>query len=182
MFLESLRKMMYIQWSGKKIDPVFSATKVKTYIRMVYDETGSGLYKSIWSPLFGLPTIDLVLIGVGLESYFGDNYLGGLFFNFPLTVSLRTYCGVDLTNSYSLNEPLHWRRRNRCMMGVKPSPYLTTQSMGWAYEFIWGEFCDCDNYFQWLNIRLNFPGDSKYLPSLTWVSNITKEGNLAEEF
>ena len=43
---------------------------------MVYYGTGSGLNKYLWSPLSVLTKIDLVLIGMGLESYFGDNDLG----------------------------------------------------------------------------------------------------------
>ena len=66
------------------------------------------------------------------------------------------------------------------MMVLKTSPYLTTHIKELAEEFIWGDSCDCNNPFQWSNIRLNFPGDYKYSPSLPWVQNITKEGNLAE--
>ena len=64
------------------------------------------------------------------------------------------------------------------MMGIKPSPYLTTQRMGWAGGFIRAYSCDCDNPFQWSNIRLNFPGDYRYVPILTWVSKLSKERNL----
>ena len=67
-------------------------------------------------------------------------------------------------------------------MVIKTSPYLTTQSMGWARDFIQGFYRDSDNPFQCSNICLNFPGDSKYPPSLTWVSNLTKEGKLEVEF
>ena len=54
--------------------------------------------------------------------------------------------------------------------------------MGWEEEFIQGDSRDCNNTFQWLNIFLNLPGDSEYSPSLTWVSNITKEGKLTSGF
>ena len=68
------------------------------------------------------------------------------------------------------------------MMGLKYSPYLTTQRMGCAEEFIWGDYRHYDKPFQCRNIRLNIPEDSKYSPSLPWVSNITKEGNLSADF
>ena len=74
---------------------------------MVYDGTGSGLNKYIWLPSSGLPKIDLVLRGVGLNSYFGENNLGELFLNLPLPISPRPYCGVDLTNVYSSNASLN---------------------------------------------------------------------------
>ena len=68
---------------------------------MVYDGNGLGLNKYLWTPIFGLPTIDWVLRGLRLKSYFGDNYLGEIFLNLPLPVSLSHYCGVDLTIVYS---------------------------------------------------------------------------------
>ena len=67
---------------------------------------------------------------------------------------------------------------NGCIMVLKPSPYLTIQIMVWAEEFIWGYHYDWENPFQWSNIRLNLTRDSKYSPSLPWVSNTTKEGKL----
>ena len=87
---------------------------------MVYYGNGSGLNYSIWYPLFCLTTVDLLLIGVVLETYFGDNYLGEIFLNLPLPVSLRPNCGVDLKNVYSSNKSVHWERRNMIMMGIKP--------------------------------------------------------------
>ena len=70
-------------------------------IDVVYDGTGSGLNNYLWSPSFGMQMIYLVLRGVVLESYFGDSEVGETFLNFPLSVSLRPYCGVALTNIYS---------------------------------------------------------------------------------
>ena len=70
---------------------------------MVYDGTGSGLNKSLWTPSYGHPTIEMLLRGVVLESYFGDNELVEVFWGFTLYVSLCPYYGVDLTNFYSSN-------------------------------------------------------------------------------
>ena len=61
------------------------------------------------------------------------------------------------------------------MIVIKTSQYLITHSMLQAYQFIWGDARDSDNTFQWLNIRLDFPEDPKYLPSVQWVSNLIKE-------
>ena len=60
------------------------------------------------------------------------------------------------------------------MMGIKPSPYLTTQSIVWVKEFMRGDYCYCDFPFWWLNIHPSFPGDPKYSPILPWVSKIAK--------
>ena len=68
------------------------------------------------------------------------------------------------------------------MMGIKSSPYLTTQRLGWAEEFICGYYCEFDNPFQWSNICLNFLGYSKYSPILPWVSKTPKERNLESYF
>ena len=73
-------KTIYLQNSVQKLDPVFGVPKVKTYILMVYDGTGSSLNNSLLSSSFVLSTIDLVFRGVELGSYFGDNDLGELFF------------------------------------------------------------------------------------------------------
>ena len=63
---------------------------------MVYDGNGSSLNNSLLSSSFVLSTIDLVFRGVELGSYFGDNDLGELFFDFPLPVIRNPYCGVYL--------------------------------------------------------------------------------------
>ena len=86
------------------------ATKVKTDIWMFYGRTGSGLNNYLWSSSFVLNTIYLILRGVGLESYLGDNYLGELFLNFPLPVSLCPYCGVYFTIFYPSNLSDHRER------------------------------------------------------------------------
>ena len=85
----------------------FSVPKGKTDIWMVYDRTGSGLNKYLWNPKLGLTNLDYLLMGVGLESYFGDNELGELFLNFPLPASLHPYCEVDLVNIYLSNTLVH---------------------------------------------------------------------------
>ena len=68
------------------------------------------------------------------------------------------------------------------MVGLKPSPHLTTQSIVWSEEFIWGDYFDCDKPFPWSNIRLKLSGYFRHFSSLPWVSNITMEGNLAVDF
>ena len=103
---------------------------------MIYYGTGSELNNSLWSPSFDLPMIDFVLRGLELESYFGENHLGELFLDYLLPVSLCPSCGVDLTNFYLSNASVHWELWNRCILGLKPSSYLTAQIMVWAEKFI----------------------------------------------
>ena len=95
--------------------------------------------------------------------------------NLLLPVRMNPYCVVDLTNVYPSNVSVTWEIWNTCMMGLKTSPYLTTQSMVCTEEFIRGYAGDSDKRFQWLNIRLNLPGDPKYSPILSWVLNLTKD-------
>ena len=149
---------------------------------MVYNGTGSSLNNSLLSSSFVLSTIDLVFRGVELGSYFGDNDLGELFFYFPLPVIRNPYCGVYLKKEKSSNASVHWEIWNRCLMYIKHSPYFTTWIIVWEKEFIRRYARDCYNPFQWSNIHPNFPGYPKYLPSLTWVSNINKGGNLVSYF
>ena len=75
---------------------------------------------------------------------------------------------------YSSNASVHCKIWNIFMMVLKPSPYLTPQSMEWAEYFISGDSRDCDNPFQWSKLCPNLTVDSKYSTSLPWVSKITK--------
>ena len=71
-----MRKTIYLQRSGQKLDPVFTIINGKTVLRMVYDGNGSWLNKFLWYSLLGMHGIDSILRGVGLEAYFEDNDLG----------------------------------------------------------------------------------------------------------
>jgi hypothetical protein len=50
----------------------FSVPKEENDIRMVYDETKSGLNSILWAPWFPLPTIEMHLCSVVPGTYMGD--------------------------------------------------------------------------------------------------------------
>jgi hypothetical protein len=60
-------------------------------------------------------------------------------------------------------------------MGFRPSPYHTTQAIGWVKEMMMGHPFDATNVFQWSSVRLNLPGIPDYDPRVQWVSKIRKE-------
>ena len=67
------------------------------------------------------------------------------------------------------------------MMSLKPSPYLTTHSMGWTEDSIQGDYCERDNSSQQFNICINLLGDYKYSYSPPWVSYLTKKEKLTSD-
>jgi hypothetical protein len=98
-----------------------------------------------------------------------------------LDIAIRPYAGVDLTPYFGENAKLMWERWGRCLMGFTPSPYNTTQSMGWAEEIIRGNPDDLDLPFHWSHVELNLPGVASYDPSRPWVSKWTMEEQLAAD-
>jgi len=57
----------------------FSIPKGLSDVRMVYDASRSGLNDALWSPNFGLPTVETLLRGVGFGTWMGDIGLGEMF-------------------------------------------------------------------------------------------------------
>jgi hypothetical protein len=73
-----------------------------------------------------------------------DLDLGEMFLNVKLHVDIRLcYAGVDLT-TYGVNdassgrdsETVFYERWERCLMGLKPSPYNTTRAFAMCEEVI----------------------------------------------
>jgi hypothetical protein len=108
---------------------------------MVYDATKSGLNEALWAPSFGLPTVDQLVRGP--TSWMGGIDLCDRFLNYCLDPAIQPYCGVDLKpffhdelkgqDQQTLKE--HW---SRCMMGLKPSPYVCVKGQHLADEIIHG--------------------------------------------
>jgi hypothetical protein len=117
-----------------------------------------------------------------------DTDLGEMFLNFVLHESLRELAGVDVTRYRDQEEEKEspdavcWERWTRCAMGLKPSPYQTTQAMLFAEDVIRGDPKDENNVFRWDNVRLNLPGSPKYDPTLPWVFKVRKDGTPAADF
>lgn len=157
----------------------FPVAKGESDIRMVYDATKCGLNSQLWSPNFMLPTIDMTLRNVNHEGWFGDIDLGEMFLNFPLDTKLRPYAGIDATElreslkeldliprSVLENRGRLFMRWERCLMGLRCSPFNACKAMAWADDVIRGSRLDYNNTFRWDRYLLNLPGTKNYDPTL----------------
>ena len=173
--LSGVRDKNYIQPGFvKSLTGYFAVPKAKTDIRVVYDATACGLNEALWAPNFFLPTVDSILRNASASTWFGDIDLGEMFLNYPLDEAIRPYAGVDVTrvvvNENQMNEIKRVLERwARCLMGFKPSPFITTQTFGWGEEIIIGDRSDPKNPFYWDSVVLNLPGTNKYNPAMPWV-------------
>jgi hypothetical protein len=184
--ISKVRKRKYISvghvWS---LTDFFCVPKGNNDIRMVYNGTSSGLNDVLWVPSFPLPTVDTLLRSVHPDTWMADTDLGEMFLNFVLHESLRELAGVDVTHYQEKADQkagLCWERWSRCAMGLKPSPYQTTQAMLFAEDIIRGDPDADDNVFKWDHVQMNLPGDPKYDPSLPWVYKVKRDGTPAADF
>ena len=173
--LSGVRKKHYVQPGFvKSLTGYFAVPKAKTDIRVVYDATACGLNEALWAPNFFLPTVDSILRNASASTWFGDIDLGEMFLNYPLDEAIRPYAGVDVTRVDFDEENMEHIKRIierwvRCLMGFKPSPFVTTQTFGWGEEVIVGNRLDISNPFYWDVIILNLPGTKNYNPAMPWV-------------
>jgi hypothetical protein len=184
--IAKVRKRKYIApghvWS---LTDFFSVPKGDEDIRMVYNGTSSGLNDVLWVPSFPLPTVDTLLRSVHPGTWMADTDLGEMFLNFVLHESLRELAGVDVTHYQDDENPTNescWERWIRCAMGLKSSPYQTTQAMLMAEDVMRGDPNDPKNVFRWDDVKQNLPGDPEYDPSLPWVYKVRKDGTPAADF
>ena len=106
----------------------FSFPKSTEYIRMVFDNTVSGLKDSLWAKNFMLTAMGRLIIMVGPNMYMVDLDVGEMFYNFRLSLILENYCGVGLV-SYMGHKKCHqvkplWIRWVRPIMGLFFFPTL----------------------------------------------------------
>jgi hypothetical protein len=177
--------MKVIEREYIKFGPVVSLTgsfpvpKGENDLRMVYDASKCGLNSQLWSPNFMLPTIDMTLCNVDHSGWFGDIDLGEMFLNFLLDVELRPYVGIDVSElrkqleeiddiprSVLENRGRLFLRWERCLMGLRSSPFNACKAMGWADDIIRGEQFETTNIFRWDRFVLNLPSMKSYDPSL----------------
>ncbi len=159
----------------------FDVPKGESDIRIVYDATKCGLNRALWSPNFYLPTIDALLRNADSDTYYGDIDLGEMFLNYALDEALRPYAGVDVTAL----EPDRVRkgvkavieRWERTLMGLRPSPYVCTQTFSWSEEIIRGRRMEKGNPLRWDKVILNLPGDPSYDPAKPRVYKWNSETN-----
>jgi len=180
--LISVRSRRYIvPGSVHSLTNYFAVPKGPSDIRMVYDASRSGLNRALWVPSFPLPTADSLTDLLDEDSWMADIDMGEMFLNFPLDMNIRQFCGVDL-KPYFLKEAgpkTLWERWEQCVMGLRPSPYVTTKCVALADEMAFGDRKDPSNPFHWATVHLNLPGDPSYSPTAPWVSRQTKDGALA---
>ncbi len=103
----------------------------------------------------------------------GDIDFSEQFLNFILHEKIRKYAGVDVTPFFpelvDTTKHVFWLHWQRCGMGFVPSPYNAIQGTLFAEEVIRGDPTDANNVFRWDAIKLNLPGNPKYIPSNPWV-------------
>lgn len=84
-------------------------------VRMVYDETASGLNERLWLPGFPLPTAETHLRALEPDYFMADVDIGEMFLNFVLHESLQAMAGVDLISVFQdelRKEKVLWELRN----------------------------------------------------------------------
>jgi len=160
----------------KSLTGYFGVPKGLSDICMVYNASRSGLNDALWSPNFGLPTVETLLRGVEFGTWMGDIDLGEMFLNFCLDENLHAYCGVDLSPFCPASQRrTRWERWVRCLMGLKVSPYLRIKGLLLGLEWVLGETTSPSNVFHWERVCLNLPGSPDYNPQLPWVSKVKKD-------
>jgi len=126
----------------KSLTSFFSVPKGKDYIRMVYDASASGLNDALWAKNFRLPDVDSVLSQVARYTYLANNDVGEMFLNFLLNQKLHPFVGLDfepyLDELEKGSEPAAWMQWDRCLMGLKSSPYNTIRFLLWAEDVVKG--------------------------------------------
>ncbi len=167
--LQVVQNRCYIQkGTVKSLTSYFSVPKGEGDIRMVYDASKSGLNKSLWVPSFSLPSVEALTRCMDFESWMGDLDLGDVFLNFPLDVKLQPYCGIDL-GPYILAVKA-WEHWTRCMMGLKPSPYVTIKAFFIAFKVVLGNRRD-----SWNITKKMAPSTLVYVDDLQPVGSTAKE-------
>ena len=97
---------------------------------------------------------------------------------------LRAYAGVDISKLFpdeiNTNGSL-WERWERCLMGFKALPYLTTRDVMRIEPFIQGDRFSEENVFRWDRVELNLPDSANYDPSKPWVFKVRADGSMAAD-
>jgi hypothetical protein len=148
----------------------FTVPKGDGDVRLVFDATKSGLNKAIWSPSFSLPSLSSLLSALEPGIWMADIDVAEHFHNFLLDPVLRPFCGVDISPYYS--EVTSWERWERCVMGIKTSPYGCIRMDLLGDEVNRGNHTSPHNPFFYDQLRLNLPGSPDYQPSVPWVSKV----------
>ncbi len=169
--LANVREKGYISTGlVKSLTSYFAVAKGDSDIWMVYDASASGLNACLWVPTFTLPSADSLLDLLTPKSWMSDLNMGEQFLNFPLHEDLQVYCGIDVRLYFGAGmKSTLWMRWNRCLMGLRSSPYIATKASSLGEEVALGDKHDVTNPMHWETIQLNLPGSSDYDPTMPWV-------------
>jgi hypothetical protein len=118
---------------GVSLTSYFAIPKGDLDIRLVYNDTLSGLNAALWAPSFWMPTSESAVRAISFYSYLFDSAdIGECFLNFPNDKRLQKYCGIDLTpfvgvlkSRPKFEEGLLWESWTQGFMGCKSSPYIS---------------------------------------------------------
>jgi len=149
----------------------FGVSKGPFDIRLVFDGTKSGINAIVWVPSFFLPTSGSLGRQLQVNTYQMDLDIGEMFLNFPLFLSIRKLCGVDLSLFDEIVKEFgsSFFRWCRTWMGFRPSPYLAVRFLALAVEMAIGNPHDDANPFYWSEIVLNLPCSDDFDPSMPWI-------------
>ena len=190
--LEKLRKFLdrrYLEDDQNRfvvsLISFFDVLKGEDDIRVVFNGTSCGLNDATWAPWFPLPTARTHLRGVKRGTWMADLDLGEMFYNFCLDRVIRAYTGVDLTKYFpehiESEEERYWVFWNRLLMGMRPSPYLSTRHLLRIRRFLLGDRKDKSNPFRWDKVVENLPGMPDYDPTMPWIYKARLDGEIAAE-
>ena len=144
----------------------FAVPKGDSDVRLVYDATACGLNAALWAPNFFLPTIDSIMRNADGGTWFGDIDLADMFLNYFLDEAVRPFAGVDVRAVSGTAQQERWER---CLMGLRSSPFICTQTFAWGEALICGDRKARDNPLRWDRVVMNLPGSESYNPSMPWV-------------
>ena len=167
----------------KSLISFFYVGKGEFDIRVVFNGTSCGLNDALHAPWFPLPTVESHLRSVVEGTWLADEDLGEMFYNFCLDQNVRAYTGVDMGVYFEDVEEGKrlWAAWTRLIMGLKPSPYISTHQLLRADTYLVGDRRDKSNPFQWKKVVFNLPGMENYNPSLPRVYKVRWDGRIASD-
>ena len=166
----------------ESVVPRFAVQKGDSDIRVVWDAKKNGVNDHLWAPHFFLPGSSNLESLLTHKSFQGDMDVGEMFLNFMLHFKDRKHFGVRyFSKDDKGKEIVELTRFCRLMFGSKCSPYAAVQMMYRAMEVIVGNPEEPNNIFNWVDIKLNLPGDENYEPWKSRLSKITAAGEIAPD-
>jgi hypothetical protein len=165
-------------------------------IRMVYDSSKCGLNAVTFAPWFAVPTASSLERMILPHTYQGDNDFGEMFLNFQLHQDMQRYTGVDGSDLLNNKDAASWLDKagndfrsagvtltwdRPASMGLACSPYQCVQTGSRGKRIILGDKDQESNPFQWKEIVLNLPGDSRYDPRMPWIYKRRRDGCIAAD-